>query len=158
MRHTVFNKFCFLIKRLWTYDWIVYITIYTTIWFVPVIIPQTVCCFSVIFTVFKQILHSHYNIEVFCVVNLYSINFWNAVDKWSTVFKNQLFFTKRIIICSISSSCIICCIIGCIKIISSKCFFLSTIMFPFPKIYASLKSHKSDLSIDVLILISLFGL
>ena len=37
-------------------------------------------------------------------------------------------------------------------------FGLVTVISPFTTIYASLKSHKSDLSIDVLILISLFGL
>ena len=36
--------------------------------------------------------------------------------------------------------------------------FLLTVIFPFTTIYPSLKSHKSDLSVDVLILISLFGL
>ena len=36
--------------------------------------------------------------------------------------------------------------------------FLLTIIFPFTTIYASLKSHKSYLNIEVLILISLFGL
>ena len=33
--------------------------------------------------------------------------------------------------------------------------FLITVIFPVTKIYASLKSHKSDLHIEVLILISL---
>ena len=36
--------------------------------------------------------------------------------------------------------------------------FLVTGTFPFTKIYASLKSHTSDLKIDVLILISLLTL
>ena len=36
--------------------------------------------------------------------------------------------------------------------------FLVTIIFPLTTIYASLKSHKSDLSVDVLILISLLTL
>ena len=36
--------------------------------------------------------------------------------------------------------------------------FLVTVIFPLTTIYASLKSHKSDLNIDVLILISLLGL
>ena len=36
--------------------------------------------------------------------------------------------------------------------------FLSTIIFPLTTIYASLKSHKSHLSTDVLILISLLTL
>ena len=31
-------------------------------WFVSVIIPQTSCCFSVIFVLFKQIVHWHYKI------------------------------------------------------------------------------------------------
>ena len=33
--------------------------------------------------------------------------------------------------------------------------FLVTVIVPFATIYASLKSHKSDLNVDVLILISL---
>ena len=33
-----------------------------------------------------------------------------------------------------------------------------TVIVPFTKIYASLKSHKSDLSLDVLILIALLTL
>ena len=37
-------------------------------------------------------------------------------------------------------------------------FGLVTVIIPFTTIYASLKSHKSDLSNDVLNLISLFGL
>ena len=36
--------------------------------------------------------------------------------------------------------------------------FLSTIIFPFRTIYGSLKSHKSDISIDVLFLIYLLTL
>ena len=36
--------------------------------------------------------------------------------------------------------------------------YFVTVIFPLTTIYASLKSHKSDLSIDVLILISLLGL
>ena len=36
--------------------------------------------------------------------------------------------------------------------------FSVTVIFPFTTIYASLKSHKSDLNIDVLILISLLTL
>ena len=36
--------------------------------------------------------------------------------------------------------------------------FLLTVIFPVTKIYASLKSQKSDLNIEVLIIISLFGL
>ena len=37
-------------------------------------------------------------------------------------------------------------------------FGLKTVILPFTTIYASLKCHKSDLSIDVLILISLLTL
>ena len=37
-------------------------------------------------------------------------------------------------------------------------FGLTTVIVPFTTIYASLKSHKSGLSIDVLILISLLRL
>ena len=36
--------------------------------------------------------------------------------------------------------------------------FLTTVIFPVTKIYASLKSHKSDYNIEVLILIPLFAL
>ena len=35
---------------------------------------------------------------------------------------------------------------------------LTTVIVPFTTVYASLESHKSDLSIDVLILIFLLGL
>ena len=44
------------------------------------------------------------------------------------------------------------------SILSTVNVFLLTVIFHFTTIYASLKSHKSDLNIEVLILISLFGL
>ena len=38
-------------------------------WFISIIISQVACCFSVIFTVFKQIVHRY------CIINFYTINF-----------------------------------------------------------------------------------
>ena len=55
MCHTIFNKVCFVIKRLWTHDWRVYTIIYTTILFVPIIVSQSTCCFSIIFTVSSKL-------------------------------------------------------------------------------------------------------
>ena len=68
-------------------------------WFISVIISQTSCCFSVIFAVFKKNVHWHYNIHSFCIANLYTINFWNAVDKWCVIFKrNTCFFLHYLVL------------------------------------------------------------
>ena len=40
--------------------------------FISVIISQNTC-FLVIFAVCKQIVHWHYNIQIFCILNLYTI-------------------------------------------------------------------------------------
>ena len=55
---------CFAIKRLWIFNGIIYIAIftaYTAIWFISVAIPQPSLCFSIVFAKFKQIVHRHYN-------------------------------------------------------------------------------------------------
>ena len=135
MCHTIFDRVCFESKRVWTPDRIGYAIIYTTIWLISVTILQTTCCFSVIFTVFKQIIHGHCNIYISCIINFYTTNFWNAINKWSIVFKNQLLFTKLIIICSISSSCISCCLIGCFNIINSNYFFSNSNISIYSNIY-----------------------
>ena len=45
MCHTAYN-ICFVIKRLWIYNWVLYvIVICITVWFISIIIPQTSCCF-----------------------------------------------------------------------------------------------------------------
>ena len=59
-------------------------------WLVSVIVPQTTCHFSVIFAVFKQIVHWNYNVN--------GINFWNAVGKWCIVFKCNTFVSFCIIL------------------------------------------------------------
>ena len=104
-------------------------------WFIFVIIPQISCCFSVIFTVLKQIVHWHYNVQVFCIVNECIINFLNTRNKRSNVFKCSIF----IYFVSVSSS-----IKGNRPFHNNICIRIIT--------------HKSDLSIDALNLICLFGL
>ena len=73
---------CFIFKRFRIRrNWIT--------WFISIIIPETSCCFSVIFTVFKSTIYC--NIQIFCIINFYAINLLNAVDKWCILFKCYCF-------------------------------------------------------------------
>ena len=74
----------------------------------------------ILFAVFKQIVHRLYNIQVFCISVLLIFKMQEA---------NGALFLKAI----------------CLPFFF---FFFETVIFPLIKIYASLKSHKSDLSIE----------
>ena len=60
-------------------------------WFISIVIPQASCCFFIIFAVFKQIIHRHYDIQVLCIVNFCAIDFRNTVYEWSIIFKCYCF-------------------------------------------------------------------
>ena len=101
-------------------------------WFISVIIPQTSCCFSVIFVVSNK-LYIGITTSRSSALSIYTPLIFE-MQLISGVFLNAttlfLFALSR----------------------------LMTPIIPFTTIYASLKSHKSDLNIGVLILISLLKL
>ena len=72
----------------------------------------------------------HYNIYIFCVVN--------AVDKWSIVFKNQLFSQKALLFAVLVAVALAALLLGALKSLAVN-VFLSTIMFN------NIASLKSDI-------------
>ena len=60
---------------------------YIFIWIISIILPQTSWCFQIIMAIFKQNIHWHHNIYMFCIIYLSIIYFTYAVSEWCTIFK-----------------------------------------------------------------------
>ena len=74
------------------------------------------------------------------------------------LFLKTTFLSPKALLFALSVAVTLACVLLGASISSAVTVFLVTVIFPLTTIYASLRSYKSDLNIDVLILISLLTL
>ena len=74
------------------------------------------------------------------------------------LFLKTNFFSPKPLLFAVLVAVALAAVLVGVSMSSAVIVYLVTVIYPLTTIYASLKSHKSDLNIDVLILISLLTL